>query len=145
MTAPDPATGLPPGTHLRPEHEVSPGEAAAAVRAGQPHYLVLDCRLPEEFEVARVGGSVLIPLHEIESRLDEVEDALEERGLAREAPFAVLCHHGHRSLRAALLLQQHGFTGARSVHGGIELWASSVDRSIPRYERQGSKCTVVPP
>ncbi|HZW09024.1 MAG TPA: rhodanese-like domain-containing protein [Phycisphaerales bacterium] len=143
MTRFHPATGLPPGATLRPEHEVSPGQAAAMLRepAG---YLVLDCRLPEEFEAARVEGSVPIPLHELESRLDEVEEALGERGGDKAAPFAVLCHHGHRSLRAALLLQQHGFTGARSVYGGIELWACAVDGSIPRYERQGSKCTIVP-
>ena len=87
--------------------------------------------------------SKLIPLHELELRIDEIEEALDDRGLERDAPFAVLCHHGHRSLRAALLLQQLGFTGARSVFGGIDLWASDVDPSIPRYVREGSKCTIV--
>ena len=86
---------------------------------------------------------MLIPLHELEQSLDDVEDALEDRGLPKDAPFAVLCHHGQRSLRAALLLQHAGFTGARSVFGGIELWASEVDTTIPRYVRDGSRCTIV--
>ncbi|MBK7405624.1 MAG: rhodanese [Phycisphaerales bacterium] len=129
---------------LREAHEISPAAAKRLLDAGDPPYLVLDCRLPEEHEAARVEGSLLLPLHEIEQRLDDLEDALTERGLARNAPFAVLCHHGQRSLRAALLLQQHGFGGARSVHGGIELWASTVDPTIPRYERSGSRCRILP-
>lgn len=140
MSAIDPSSGLPRGARLRPEHEISPREAAAGAGSGS---LIVDCRLPEEFATARVDGAVLIPLHELEGRLDEIEDALGERGLAREAPFAVLCHHGHRSLRAALMLQQHGFTGARSVFGGIDLWAADVDASIPRYVRDGTRCRVV--
>lgn len=127
-----------------PAREITVTEAAARLRE-DPGYLVLDCRLPEEFEVARVEGSVLIPLHELEGRLDEVEDALEERGVEKDAPFAVLCHHGVRSLRAALLLQQHGFTGARSVFGGIDLWAREVDRRIPEYTRSGSQVRRLSP
>jgi len=126
-----------------PDREISPSAAAAALAADPPGYLLLDCRLPEEFEIARVGGAVLLPLDELEDRLDEVEDALEERGLSRDAAFAVLCHHGVRSLKATLLLQQHGFGGARSVFGGIELWAREVDHSIPEYQRSGSRCWLV--
>lgn len=131
---------LPDGA--RPEYEVSP-HFAAAQHAGERPYLILDCRLPSEAEAATIAGSVLIPLHELEQSLDDVEDALEDRGLPKDAPFAVLCHHGQRSLRAALLLQHAGFTGARSVFGGIELWASEVDTTIPRYVRDGSRCTIV--
>lgn len=123
----------------RPEYEISPRFAAAQLAAGTP-YLVLDCRLPSEAEVAKVESSVLVPLHELEHALDDVEDALEERGLGKDAPFAVLCHHGQRSLRATLLLQHAGFTGARSVFGGIELWATTTDSTIPRYRRDGTIC-----
>ncbi len=122
-----------------PDREIHPADAAAALAADPAGYLIVDCRLPEEFEVARVEGAVLLPLDELQDRLDEVEDALEARGLARDAAFAVLCHHGVRSLKATLLLQQHGFAGARSVFGGIELWAQSVDHGIPRYTRAGSQ------
>lgn len=130
-------------THPRPEHEITPQAAADALGADRAGTLILDCRLPEEFEVARIDGALLIPFHQLEDRLDELEDALEDRALPKNAPFSVLCHHGHRSLRAALLLQGLGFTGARSVFGGIELWATDVDTSIPRYTRTGSRCKVV--
>ena len=129
-------------TSLNPDREVTPAQAAASLRADRA-YLLLDCRLREEFDAARVEGAVLIPLHELEHRLDEVEEALEDRGADKTAPFAVLCHHGVRSLRAALLLYQHGFTGARSVFGGIEHWSREVDPSIPEYTRSESKVTVV--
>ncbi|MDQ7013535.1 MAG: rhodanese-like domain-containing protein [Planctomycetota bacterium] len=135
---PDP--NLPAGA--RPEYEVSPHFAAARA-AEDPAYLILDCRLPSEADAAKIEGSVLVPLHELEDALDDIEDALEERGLPKDAPFAVLCHHGHRSLRAALMLQAAGFPGARSVFGGIELWASAVDTAIPRYVRDGARCEIV--
>lgn len=139
MSGPD--AHLPPDA--RPEHEISPHAAAERLGRGGSRYLVLDCRLPTEHETARVEPSLLIPMHEIEQRLDELEEALEERGLEREDEFAVLCHHGQRSLRVALMLQQLGFPGARSVHGGIERWSSEVDASIPRYVRDGARCTVL--
>lgn len=127
---------------IRREHEISPADAALR-RRDDESYLILDCRLPEEHEVSRIAGSLLIPLHEIEQRLDEIEDALEEREQARDASFAVLCHHGVRSLRAALMLQQHGFTGARSISGGIERWSAEVDPEVPRYTRDGPRCRIV--
>ena len=126
-----------------PSREITP-EAAAEAKAADPEgYLILDCRLPEEFEIARVEGSVLIPLHELAERLDEVEEALEERGQNMTAPFAVLCHHGVRSLKAAVMLQGAGFAGARSVFGGIERWSRKVDRAIPEYHRKGTRCVLL--
>lgn len=137
---PNPDPNLP--AEARPEHEVSPHFAAARA-AGDSTYLILDCRLQSEADTAKIEGSVLVPLHQLEDSLDDIEDALDDRGLPKDAPFAVLCHHGHRSLRAALLLQAAGFPGARSVFGGIELWAREVDPSIPRYVRDGSRCEIV--
>lgn len=135
--------GLPRGHPLDPRHEISPREASARLASGKP-YLVLDCRLKEEHEVARLEHSLPVPLHELESRLDEVAEELERRGCDRADGFAVLCHHGVRSLKAALLLQASGFPGARSIAGGIEAWSLGVDPSVPRYTRQGSRCTLVP-
>ncbi|MFZ4575958.1 MAG: rhodanese-like domain-containing protein, partial [Phycisphaerales bacterium] len=74
--------------------------------------------------------AVHIPLDEIERRHDEVEP---EPGQA----VAVICHHGVRSMRAALALRALGVQGCLSVAGGIEAWSLAVDSGVPRYERAG--------
>src|SRR5688572_26081239 len=133
--------GLPAGYPFRPDAEVPAREAAKSLAAGNGPIL-LDVRTQAEWEAARIPGSVLIPLHELEGRLDELDAALDA---AKDAPIAVICHHGARSLRAALMLRAMGYSGARSVVGGIDLWSLDVDQAIPRYEQAGGRCVPIPP
>lgn len=122
--------GLPLGQTLRPQWEVSPRQVRDGL-ANPPERrpLLVDCRRAEEREFNRIEGSVFIPMSEIESRLDELEG---ESG-GREADIVIYCHHGARSLKVALALQAHGFTGARSMAGGIDLWSLDIDPDVPRY------------
>jgi adenylyltransferase/sulfurtransferase len=87
-------------------------------------FTILDVRNPQEWEIARIEGSKLIPLHELPDRMGELDPA---------ATLAVLCHHGPRSSQAVRFLRQMGFARARNVAGGIERWSSQVDPSVPRY------------
>jgi molybdopterin/thiamine biosynthesis adenylyltransferase/rhodanese-related sulfurtransferase len=87
-------------------------------------FAVLDVRNPQEYEIARIEGSKLIPLHELRDRLGELDPA---------ASLVVLCHHGPRSSQAVRFLRQMGFARARNLAGGIERWSSQVDPSVPRY------------
>lgn len=123
---------------IREGLEVLPASARELMQAGA---IVLDVRLAEELEVASVGDCVHVPLHELSERLDEVEDALDDA--AEGTPLLVLCHHGVRSLKATLLLHEAGFASARSIAGGIERWSSEVDAGVPRYVRDGARCTIV--
>lgn len=128
------AAGLPQGYPFRPEYEISPRDAAAKVKSGK--CLVLDCRTEAEWDVARVEGAVLIPLHELDLRSDEIE-------VDAETEILTLCHHGRRSLTAAMMLQNKGFPKTRSIVGGIELWAIDIDKSVPRYVKDASGVRVV--
>ena len=85
---------------------------------------VLDVRNPQEYEIARIQGSRLIPLAELQDRLGELDPA---------ATIVAHCHHGMRSARAVQLLRQMGFSRAINLAGGIDEWSVNVDRSIPRY------------
>lgn len=134
--------GLPVGYLFHEDFEMTPRVAARDL-CTRDDFLMIDCRTPEEWEVCRVDGSLLIPLHELESRLDEIEDALAERGVGEDAPIGVICHHGNRSVKAALLLQRHGFAGAKSIVGGVDLWAMDIQSGMPRYERENGVCRVV--
>jgi len=120
--------GLPAGYPFRPEYEVLARDAAARLAAGQ--LVLVDVRTIEEVGVARVAGAIHVPLNELESRFEEVERAAETRP---GAAVAFLCHHGVRSMKAALFARGRGIEGAMSVAGGIDLWSLGVDAGVARY------------
>lgn len=124
------ARGLPVGSTIRPEWEVTPRDTRQALKLpAEQRPLLLDCREPDEFAFARIDGAALFPLGEIERRADEIAEAAG----GREGPIIIYCHHGRRSLRAATTLRALGFAGAVSMAGGIDLWSIDIDPAVPRY------------
>jgi rhodanese-related sulfurtransferase len=45
----------------------------------------------------------------------------------------VICHHGGRSLQAALFLERQGFANVHNLAGGVDAWARQVDPAMPVY------------
>jgi len=121
--------GLPHGYPFRPEWEVTPRDTRRAIGMPGSNVVLLDCRRPEELQVASIVGAVHIPMDEIERRADELES--DDGG--RTHPIHVICHSGRRSLRVAATLRGLGYTGAYSVAGGIDLWSVDIDPRVPRY------------
>ncbi len=109
--------------------QVAPADLAAwfAADAAAPAVL-LDVREPWERQTASVtpaGFTLLsIPMNEIPARLAELDAGLR---------IACLCHHGARSQRVALFLNQNGFDALANVAGGIDAWSLQHDPSVPRY------------
>ncbi len=131
------ARGLIPGMTLRPDTEISP-RAFHALRADPARRVVLiDCRTAPEWAIARVEGSIHVPLDEFEARAGDLP-------IDEATDVGVICHHGVRSLKAALMLRAMGLADARSVAGGIDLWSLAVDAGVPRYERSAGVCRVLP-
>ena len=85
---------------------------------------LLDVRSPQEWAICRLPGAVLIPVDQLETRLDEVE---------REREIVVYCHSGMRSAMAAKLLRDQGYDRVRNLAGGIDAWAERIDPKMPRY------------
>ena len=85
---------------------------------------LIDVRESHEYEIARIEGSKLIPLRELETRLGEIP---------RQKMIVTQCHSGMRSERGAQLLRQAGFENVYNLDGGIEAWSSEVDSTVPRY------------
>ena len=106
--------------------EITAAELAAKLRAGEGVQIV-DVREPEEFALARIEGSELVPMGAVPQELQRLE------GLSDEADLAILCHHGVRSLNVAAWLQQHGIENGFSVSGGIDRWSQEADPNVPRY------------
>lgn len=90
----------------------------------RPRPVLLDVREPWEFDTCRIADSRLIPLRELPGRLAELDPG---------AQTVVICHHGGRSLQAALFLERQGFGGVHNLAGGVDGWARNVDRSMPVY------------
>lgn len=124
------ARGLPPGYPYRPEWERTPRETAALLKAEPANRpLLLDCRTEQERAIATIAGSLFVPLHLLEVKLDEIREALEAQSASS---VIVHCHHGVRSLRATAILRAAGLD-AHSMAGGIQLWSIDIDRSVPVY------------
>jgi len=124
--------GLPPGKTIRPGLEIGPYELRDMLGGGRSPVLI-DVREPDEWRICTLGGAIEIPLGEVGERAEEVLDLLEDEGRGPDEPVIVYCHHGVRSLTGAALLQAAGVRGARSLAGGIDLWAVAVDPSVVRY------------
>jgi rhodanese-related sulfurtransferase len=122
------ARGLPAGYPYRPDDETTPRELVALRATGS--VVVLDVRTLPEWEICRIDGARLLPLQELERRIDELKAELDD-DLARRV--VVNCHHGRRSLTATYMLRAAGFTNVTSLAGGIHLWAQDVDRAMPTY------------
>ncbi len=104
--------------------QATPHEIKERLEKGGNVFL-LDVREPQEFEFARIEGACLIPLGDLPNRYEEIE---------RDAEIVVYCHHGIRSLQAAVFLLQKGFTQVKNLAGGIDAWSLQADPQVPRYE-----------
>ena len=105
--------------------EITVAELKRRLDAGERVNLV-DVREPQEFALARIEGSRLLPMGEVPASLGAIES------MADEAPVVCICHHGVRSLRVANWLREQGVE-ALSLAGGIDVWSLEVDPQVPRY------------
>ena len=85
--------------------------------------VLLDVREPYEVEICKVKGSLFIPMNDIPYNLNQLD---------KEKSFAVMCHSGVRSLHVTNFLNSQGFR-ALNVIGGIDSWATHVDKNLKRY------------
>lgn len=85
---------------------------------------VVDVREPDEFEIARVEGTTLIPLSLLPQRFTELNP---------NQQIYLHCKSGKRSMKAVEFLRQQGFKYVKSVKGGISAWSDEIDHSVPKY------------
>ncbi len=84
-------------------------------------FVLVDVREPKEYETSQIGGQ-LIPLGQLEQRLDEID---------RDAHVVVHCRSGGRSAKAVQVLRAAGFSNAWNVNGGLLAWIERIDPSQP--------------
>jgi adenylyltransferase/sulfurtransferase len=108
--------------------EMTVGELKQLIDSGAQDYVLLDVRNPNEYDIARIPGSVLVPLPDIENGAG-VEKV---RSLVNGHRLIVHCKMGGRSAKAIGLLKAAGIDGT-NVKGGIQAWSREVDASVPEY------------
>lgn len=87
--------------------------------------VLLDVREDWEYSLAKIEGSVLIPLGTLPNSLDKLDPKTE---------IVAYCHHGMRSADATGFLLQQGFSNVKNLVGGIDAWSLQIDPKVPRYQ-----------
>ncbi len=123
VTAPAPEAKPEPESTGAMTTEITPKELKAALERGDD-LVVVDVREPQEYQIARIEGSVLIPLGEIPQRHAEID---------RDKIVVCQCRSGVRSAKAAAFLRSVGFPRVLNLTGGILRWSDDVDPSQPKY------------
>lgn len=93
--------------------DITVEELKQRLEAGET-FNFLDVRREDEYEDQNLGA-MLIPLHELPDRVEELENW-------KEAEVVVMCRSGNRSGQAQRFLEAEGFTNVRNVIGGILAW-----------------------
>ncbi len=104
-------------------HTITVRELKDRMDKGDKVFL-LDVREPHEYSIAKIEGSVLIPLGELPTSLEKLD---------QEAEIVALCKMGMRSADAVMFLLQQGFSNVKNLVGGIDAWSVEIDQSVPRY------------
>ncbi|MEO5711992.1 MAG: molybdopterin-synthase adenylyltransferase MoeB [Luteolibacter sp.] len=83
------------------------------ILAGDFQGLLIDVREPDEYAVAHIESSRLIPLKTLPDQL---------ASLPADREILVHCKAGGRSAKAVQFLLDHGFTRVKNVAGGMDAW-----------------------
>jgi len=102
---------------------ITPLELRAQLDCGD-RVVIVDVREPQEIQICRIQGSVLIPLGDLPRRFSELD---------ANAVIVCQCRSGVRSAKAQDFLRSRGFSNVRNLTGGILAWIDQVDPSQPKY------------
>ncbi len=93
---------------------------------GERDFVLVDVREPNEYEINRIPGSVLIPKGEF----------LNGQALGRlpsDQQIVLHCKTGVRSAEALAVVKGAGYADAVHVGGGVVAWVDQIDPSQPSY------------
>ncbi len=99
--------------------DVLPTEAAELYEAGSLR--IIDVRSPQETASGILPGAILIPIDQLEERVDEVP--------SDGKTTLVYCAMGGRSAAACELLSQSGRHGMLNLQGGIGSWTGPLEQT----------------
>lgn len=96
--------------------ELNAQQTATFINERKP--LVLDVRTPREYAAGHLKGSTLIPVQELQRRIQELKDY-------KEKDILVYCRSGNRSTVASNILIDAGFKQIYNLRSGILGWSKA--------------------
>lgn len=95
--------------------------------------LLLDIREPYEFDAMHIKDAINVPRGVLETACDyDYEETVPELVESREREIIVICRSGKRSILAADVMQQMGYTKVRSLKTGMRGWSDYEQAMVDR-------------
>jgi len=108
----------------KPIETITATELKARLDKGEEIQLI-DIREPHERAIVKFPGAIIMPLGQLERRINELNPNI-------DAVF--LCKIGQRSILGIRALQEAGYTGRLlNLQDGLNAWARDVDKNMPIY------------
>ncbi len=102
--------------------EIQPWDLRNLLAAGRKPVL-LDVREPAEFALLHIRGSINVPRGVLEQSCEwDYDETVPLLASGREQDIVVICRSGYRSVLAADMMQQMGFTRVFSLKTGVRGW-----------------------
>ncbi|MDD3591661.1 MAG: rhodanese-like domain-containing protein [Sulfurovum sp.] len=92
-------------------------QTAVVMIESDDNVTLLDVRTLPEYKEGHLRGATLIPLQQLDSRIDTLAEK-------KNTKILVYCESGNRSVAASRILEKHGFTPV-NVKGGIQALKSA--------------------
>src|SRR5215475_11887746 len=108
--------------------EIEAAELKQKIDRGDDIY-ILDVRTPEEYEAWKISYNKykdppLIPMNQLYSSAEMVL-----KNVPKNKEIVTVCSHGNRSMMAARLLSQLGYS-VKSIKGGMAQWNNIYDIAV---------------
>jgi rhodanese-related sulfurtransferase len=102
--------------------EIMPWDLSRALASGSKP-LLLDVREPAEFAMLRIPGSINVPRGILEQSCEwDYDETVPELAAGRDREIVVICRSGKRSVLAADMMLQMGFSNVVSLKTGVRGW-----------------------
>jgi rhodanese-related sulfurtransferase len=116
--------------------EVMPWDLAKRLEGeGDDAPLLLDIREPAEFALLHIPGSLNVPRGVLEQSCEwDYDETVPMLATGRNMEIVVICRSGYRSVLAADVMQQMGFSNVVSLRLGMRGWN---DAELPLESGEG--------
>ena len=102
--------------------EMNVVELSEKIDSGE--FVLIDVREDHELKIASLEQAKHIPLGDLPDRLGELD---------KDESYVIMCRSGKRSMSAAELMVDSGFSKVKNLVGGILDWAEKIDTSMEQY------------
>ncbi|WP_292408950.1 MULTISPECIES: rhodanese-like domain-containing protein [unclassified Methanoculleus] len=107
-----------PASGDRVSRTIPPGEASALIeeRGGDPMFVVIDVRRPEEYAGGHIPGAINIDSAHFSERLESLD---------ANGTYVLCCQRGGRSAGVRKLMGEAGFCEVYDIKGGLNAWKAA--------------------